>query len=256
VEDVQRKIEALSSPTRREILWRVWNAELPAGAIAAVFDLAAPTISAHLRVLKEAGLVTARAAGTFRYYRADHAALDAVRPLLQPAPGRWEPADSLPELAATSSRRRLVVAVSVALPVTAADAFRAMTDPVLFSRWLGVEVTIEHGVLACEMEWGTRVRGTYVHLLEPHFVHFTWDAEDGDTPAPGAELPAYLHFTPAGRRASTVEVHQVVDDDEQAAFMDVAWGMVLGRLREGVASALRGPGEGRRARRPKRTTAR
>ena len=39
--------------------------------------------------------------------------------------------------------------------------------------------------------------------------------------------------------------------DEQAEFMDVAWGMVLGRLRDGIGDALRG-GATRRAPRPKR----
>jgi len=51
-----------------------------------------------------------------------------------------------------------------------------------------------------------------------------------------------------------VEVHQLVDDAEQAAFMEVAWRMVLGRLKEGVVAAS-GPGlismrQKRRKRRP------
>ena len=249
---LQRRIDALSSPIRREILWRISNEELAAGAIAAAFSLSAPTISAHLRVLKEAGLVSIRTAGTFRYYRADRAALRHLQPLLGAAPGRWEPADALPEIATSRSGRRSVVVVTEDVPVPPVDAFRALTDPVLFSRWLGVEVTIEHGVLACEMEWGTRVRGRYEVLAPPSFMHFAWDLDDATTPTPGGELPAYLHLAESQGRASTVEVRQVVDEEEQAAFMEVAWGMVLGRLRQGVVAALEGEGA-RRRRRPKRS---
>lgn len=247
---VQREIDALSSPVRREILWRIWSQELPAGEIAAAFEVTAPTVSSHLRVLREAGLVTTRTEGTFRYYRANRDALRRVQPLLETA-GRWEPADDLPEQAATTRARTTAVVVTVDLAVPAADAFRAMTDPVLFSRWLGVPVTIERGVLSADMEWGTRVRGRYEHVVEPSFVHFAWTLDDEAPPTPGADLSAYLHYDDRPRKRSRVEVRQLVDTDEQAAFMEVAWGMVLGRLREGVVDALRGDAT-RRARRPKK----
>ncbi len=64
--DIQRVIVALGSPVRREILGLIWERELPAGEIAAAFAVTKPTISQHLAVLREAGLVTARAAGTSR----------------------------------------------------------------------------------------------------------------------------------------------------------------------------------------------
>ena len=52
--------KALASPVRREILFHLRSGELSAGDIAAKFDIAAPTISRHLGVLKTAGLVTER----------------------------------------------------------------------------------------------------------------------------------------------------------------------------------------------------
>ena len=62
--DVQRVLAALASPVRREILWRIWDDELPAGAIAAAFEVSAPTISEHLAVLRDAELVTMTVDGT------------------------------------------------------------------------------------------------------------------------------------------------------------------------------------------------
>ncbi|NND03334.1 MAG: winged helix-turn-helix transcriptional regulator [Acidimicrobiia bacterium] len=52
--------KALASPVRREILFHLRQGELSAGDIAGKFDIAAPTISRHLGVLKGAGLVSER----------------------------------------------------------------------------------------------------------------------------------------------------------------------------------------------------
>ncbi|HZQ58762.1 MAG TPA: metalloregulator ArsR/SmtB family transcription factor, partial [Acidimicrobiales bacterium] len=77
--DIDKVIRALSSPVRREILGLIWDRELPAGEIGAAFSLTKPTISQHLSVLKDAGLVTMTAAGTSRRYRARQEALDGMR---------------------------------------------------------------------------------------------------------------------------------------------------------------------------------
>jgi len=60
---------ALGEPRRREILRLVSSRELSVGEIARRFDVTRPAISQHLRVLKEAGLVTERRDGTKRLYR-------------------------------------------------------------------------------------------------------------------------------------------------------------------------------------------
>lgn len=62
--------KALASPVRREILFHLRQGELAAGEIAAKFDIAAPTISRHLGVLKGAGLVSERRDGNHILYAA------------------------------------------------------------------------------------------------------------------------------------------------------------------------------------------
>ncbi|GAB3397047.1 hypothetical protein GCM10027568_32320 [Humibacter soli] len=52
--------EALAHPTRRQILQDLKGGEMAAGEIAAQFSASGPTISRHLGVLKNAGLVTER----------------------------------------------------------------------------------------------------------------------------------------------------------------------------------------------------
>jgi DNA-binding transcriptional ArsR family regulator len=64
---MQQALEAIAEPRRRRILELVKNDELPAGEIAGAFpDVSRPAISQHLKVLREAGLVTERRQGTRR----------------------------------------------------------------------------------------------------------------------------------------------------------------------------------------------
>ena len=63
-------LRAIAEPRRREILRIVWHEERSVSEIAAHFDVTRPAISQHLRVLKDAGLVTERRDGTKRLYRA------------------------------------------------------------------------------------------------------------------------------------------------------------------------------------------
>jgi DNA-binding transcriptional ArsR family regulator len=56
-------LRALGDPTRREILKVLREGDLTAGEIAALFPMTAASVSHHLAVLKEAGLVTAQRNG-------------------------------------------------------------------------------------------------------------------------------------------------------------------------------------------------
>ena len=76
-------MRALAEPHRREILRLVSDRELPAGRIAEHFDVTGPAVSQHLRVLKEAGLVTERREGTRRLYRARPEGLMELRAFLE-----------------------------------------------------------------------------------------------------------------------------------------------------------------------------
>jgi DNA-binding transcriptional ArsR family regulator len=64
-------IDALGDPTRRAILERLRSNPLSVGEIAAELPVSRPAVSQHLRVLREAGLVTERRNGTRRLYRLD-----------------------------------------------------------------------------------------------------------------------------------------------------------------------------------------
>src|SRR5436190_8995206 len=71
--------EALADPTRREIVAMLATGERSAGDIAHRFPIAGPSVSRHLKVLRESGLITYRRNATSRVYRLEPEPLDEVR---------------------------------------------------------------------------------------------------------------------------------------------------------------------------------
>ena len=72
----------VADPHRRTILRLVQHSELPAGQIAAHFDLTQQAVSLHLTVLKRAGLLAERREGTRRLYSLRSESLQPLRTLL------------------------------------------------------------------------------------------------------------------------------------------------------------------------------
>jgi DNA-binding transcriptional ArsR family regulator len=68
--------EALSDPTRRQIVERLGAAEASAGELGQAFPQSRPAISRHLRVLREAGLVRFRRDAQRRIYSLNPAPLE------------------------------------------------------------------------------------------------------------------------------------------------------------------------------------
>jgi DNA-binding transcriptional ArsR family regulator len=79
---VEAVAHAIAAPRRRAILTLVRGKELSAGEIAAHFDVTRPAISQHLRVLKDADLLSERRDGTRRLYRARPEGLAELRAFL------------------------------------------------------------------------------------------------------------------------------------------------------------------------------
>ena len=70
---------ALADPTRRAVFERLREGPRPVGELARDLPVSRPAVSQHLRVLKDAGLVTERREGTRRLYRIDPDGLAALR---------------------------------------------------------------------------------------------------------------------------------------------------------------------------------
>lgn len=74
----QQSFKALSDPTRREILKLLQDGPLSAGEITAHFDMTGATISHHLAILRDAGLVLDEKRGKFIYYELNTSVVDEL----------------------------------------------------------------------------------------------------------------------------------------------------------------------------------
>jgi DNA-binding transcriptional ArsR family regulator len=72
-------LNALGDPTRRAVLRLLRKGPLPVGAIAQAFPISRPAISQHLKILKDAGLVTDSAVATRRLYELNPEAFHSLR---------------------------------------------------------------------------------------------------------------------------------------------------------------------------------
>ena len=81
--------DALGDPTRRAIVERLAQGPMPVGELADGLPVSRPAVSQHLKVLRDAGLVTDRKAGTRRVYHLDPTGIAAMRSYLD---GFWRQA--------------------------------------------------------------------------------------------------------------------------------------------------------------------
>jgi DNA-binding transcriptional ArsR family regulator len=76
-------VQVIAEPRRREILRLCWQTERTAGDLAAAFDITFGAVSQHLKVLRDADLVTVRRDGTRRYYLANREGLGPLATYLE-----------------------------------------------------------------------------------------------------------------------------------------------------------------------------
>jgi DNA-binding transcriptional ArsR family regulator len=81
--------EAIAEPSRRQILDLLRAGERPAGELVEAMGLSQPGVSKHLKVLREAGLVSVRPDGQRRLYRLEAGELAALDAWLKPFRSFW-----------------------------------------------------------------------------------------------------------------------------------------------------------------------
>jgi DNA-binding transcriptional ArsR family regulator len=101
---VPSTLQVLAEPRRQEILDLLRRGEQPVGELVARLGMSQPLVSKHLRVLKEAGLVQARADAQRRLYRVRPEPLAELDEWLAPYRALWTA--SLDRLEEHMERRR------------------------------------------------------------------------------------------------------------------------------------------------------
>ena len=95
--------DALGDPNRRAILALLGTHDRSVKQLADALPISRPAVSRHLRVLKEAGLVTDRAEGTRRLYALQEQGVEEVRAYIEQV---WGDAAARFKLAADNTARR------------------------------------------------------------------------------------------------------------------------------------------------------
>jgi DNA-binding transcriptional ArsR family regulator len=95
--------DALGDPNRRAIVEQLRAGDRSVQELADALPISRPAVSRHLRLLKDAGLVTDRAEGTRRLYRLHDDGIDAVREYLEAV---WGDAAARFRLAAENTGER------------------------------------------------------------------------------------------------------------------------------------------------------
>ena len=77
--EMAKTFAALADQTRLSVVEQLMQrGELPAGELVSYVDMTAPAVSRHLKVLREAGVITQRVEGTRRMYRVAPEAMKAI----------------------------------------------------------------------------------------------------------------------------------------------------------------------------------
>jgi DNA-binding transcriptional ArsR family regulator len=82
--------QAIADPTRRAILLLVTSQSMTAGAIAANFDTARPTVSKHLQILTECELLHQEQNGREIYYHLNPKKMKEVADFIEPFRQMWD----------------------------------------------------------------------------------------------------------------------------------------------------------------------
>lgn len=80
---------ALSDPTRRAVMSRLADGELPVSTLAEPFDMALPSFAQHLKVLEECGLIASEKRGRSRWCRLVPTRFDEAADWMEAERRRW-----------------------------------------------------------------------------------------------------------------------------------------------------------------------
>jgi DNA-binding transcriptional ArsR family regulator len=227
VDDIDKVLRAFAHHTRREILWLVWENPRNAGELAAHFDVAAPTVSQHLKVLLEADLIEVEAEGTFRRYRANRHALIRLR--------SWMPtARDVRVDGAISQTPAIELRAEEEVSCGVSEAFSAWSTPEGLS-WLGKAVVVQPepgGQLIFEAHDGARVVGVYKEVIAPRLMLIRWDVAGVGVPLPPGANLTMARFVPLADDRTAVRVVQWVYEPDLAGAFSALWLGALPRMRE------------------------
>jgi uncharacterized protein YndB with AHSA1/START domain len=247
---IDAALKAIAEPRRRRILELVGDGELTAGEISAHFEVTRAAISQHLTVLKDAGLISERRAGTHRLYQARGQGFASARLFLErfwdARLGRLKgAAEDLRRRGSGEITERVSVERELLLGASPEAVWELLTDPAEAIRWMGQAAVLDvtpGGEFRIEVVPGEVVTGRFVDVDRPHRLAYTWGWEGsaGTVVPPGSTIVAF-ELVPNGDGTVLRLMHRDLPSVASAGSHSRGWGHYLDRLATLASGASPGP---------------
>jgi uncharacterized protein YndB with AHSA1/START domain/DNA-binding transcriptional ArsR family regulator len=264
---------ALADPTRRKILELLaQSGQLSATEIMEQFQVSAPAISQHLKVLREADLVRVEKRGQQRIYQLNPQAMQEVetwaRQMTQLWNQRFDALERVLEVEKMKSMQSKTEKTEDMTPSAHREltltrvfnaprelVFQAWTDPKLMAQWWGPKIFTTPrceldlrpgGAIRIDMQWPNGnidpMGGTFQEILPPERLVFTSTALFDEHGVPQIENLQTITFTalPNGQTQVTVHIEVLKESSANAAAlagMEQGWSESLDKLADFLVKA-------------------
>jgi uncharacterized protein YndB with AHSA1/START domain/DNA-binding transcriptional ArsR family regulator len=245
--------KALAHPLRRDIVERLSHGTATVGEVSQDFAVTKPTISRHLKMLEDAGVVSRVVDGRTHRLALRPEALTEASDWLETQRRRWERlfdvvSEYLEELkgATVTDESGHAVRIERTFDASAEDVFDAWTSPEVMRRWLHCAPDWETPEAAVDLRVGGRVRvtmrkpdgsevqawGEYTLIERPHRVVMTWTFDDD----PSNEQLIELSFLESGGSTKVQLVNSGISTDKRRDGQDEGWHGCLDQLERLLAA--------------------
>jgi uncharacterized protein YndB with AHSA1/START domain/DNA-binding transcriptional ArsR family regulator len=243
---------ALAHPLRRDIVERLSGGGASVGAVTRDFGVSKPTISRHLKVLEEAGVVSRLIDGRKHRLALRPEALAEASDWIERQRERWQRLfDVVGEYleegkgATVTDESSQVVRIERTFAASAGDVFDAWTSPEVMRRWFHcapdwetpeAEVDLRvggHVRVVMRRPDGTEVeaRGEYTLIDRPRRLVMTWTFDDD----PSNEQLIELSFSESKGSTTVLLVNSGISTDERRDAQDWGWRGCLDQLETALA---------------------
>jgi uncharacterized protein YndB with AHSA1/START domain/DNA-binding transcriptional ArsR family regulator len=243
---------ALAHPTRRQIVERLSAGAATVGEATSGLGVSKPTISRHLRLLEEAGVVTRVIDGRTHRLALRPDTLAETSDWIDDQRSRWERlfdvvGDYLEERADKMIEPPgYVVRIERTFDAPAEEVFDAWTSPQVLSRWFHSERDWSTPTAEVDLRIGGKVRvamrepdgtehamgGEFTLIDRPRRLAMTWTFDEW----PEQQQMVELEFTERDGRTTVVLINTGVDTEQHRDDQYGGWNGCLDRLEEALAS--------------------
>jgi uncharacterized protein YndB with AHSA1/START domain len=244
---------ALAHPTRREIVERLSGGVATVGEATGGMGVSKPTISRHLKLLEEAGVVTRVIEGRTHRLALRPDTLAATSDWIDEQRARWERlfdvvGEYLEERKerGVAERHEFELRIERTFDATAEEVFDAWTSPEVLRRWFHSEPDWTTPVAEVDLRVGGKVRvamretdgtehamgGEFTLIDRPRRLAMTWTFDEW----PEKEQMIELEFTERDGRTTVVLINSGIDTEQHRAEQQGGWKGCLDSLERALAA--------------------